>query len=113
MKRIFLTSGVMILLIAAWALKPLYEFYAHRGIVPLPPWGWVSLDAAAPQAQQLLDQGFEAAATKALEEMEAYRSANNLPSLSAAVAFNGQLVWAGSAGYSDIAERIPATPETL
>lgn len=96
-----------------WTLAPVYQFYAHRGITPMPPWGWVTLDGPVPEAQQAFDPRYEAAGSRALRQMAEYRAATNLPSLSAAVAVGSELVWVGSVGFSDIASRAPATPETL
>ncbi len=113
MKRILLLSGLVLVAVSVWIFAPVYQFFAHRGVAPLPPWGWVALDDSAPETQQLSDPAFESAGDRALAAMAEYRAANNLPSLSAAVAVEGRIVWAGAVGFSDIADQIPATPDTL
>jgi CubicO group peptidase (beta-lactamase class C family) len=66
-----------------------------------------------PEVQLAYDPAFADAGNRALRQMADYRAANNLPSLSAAVAIAGELVWVGSVGFSDIASKTPVTPETL
>ena len=100
-------------MIAVWTLTPVYQFYAHRGITPMPPWGWLTLDVPVPEVQEVFDPRYEAAGSQALQKMAEYRAETNLPSLSAAVAVGGELVWVGSVGFSDIASRTPVTPKTL
>ena len=101
------------LVFAVWALAPVYQFYSHRGITPMPPWGWLAIDGAVPEIQKAFDPHYEAAGNLALQRMADYRSEANLSSLSAAVAVGSELVWVGAVGFSDIASRTPATPETL
>lgn len=98
---------------AVWTLAPVYQFYAHRGTLPMPPWGWQTLSAPVPEVQEAFDPHYEAAGNRALQQMAKYRAATNLPSLSAAVAVGSELVWVGAVGFSDIASRTPVTPDTL
>jgi CubicO group peptidase (beta-lactamase class C family) len=113
LNRFLFLSGGALLVLAVWTLAPVYQFYAHRGIMPMPPWGWLTLDGPVPVLQQAFDPRYEAAGNRALQQMADYRAETNLPSLSAAVAVGSELVWVGSVGFSDIASRTPVTPETL
>jgi CubicO group peptidase (beta-lactamase class C family) len=113
LKRLLLLSGAALLVFTVWTLAPVYQFYAHRGITPMPPWGWLTIDGPVPLAEQAFHPRYEAAGSRALTQMAAYRAATNLPSLSAAVAVGSELVWVGSVGFSDVASRTPVTPETL
>ncbi len=113
MKKLLAVFSAAALMIAVWFLGPVYQFYAHRGIVPLPPGGWVDIDGEVPETQQLIDPRFESRGTRALEVMGDYRREANLPSLSAAVAVGDHLVWAGAVGYADIESRTPTTPDSL
>ncbi|MEO1082300.1 MAG: serine hydrolase domain-containing protein [Pseudomonadota bacterium] len=113
MKRYLLVFSVALITVSLWVFAPFYSFLAHRGKAPLPPWGWVTIDRPVPKTQHLSDPAFEIAGNQALSAMVTYREANSLPSLSAAVAINDRLVWAGTVGFSDIAGEIPATPDTL
>ena len=101
------------LIAVVWLLSPVYAFYAHRGLVPFLPWGWLTIDGSVPEVQETYDPRYEAAGGRALRLMADYRAANNLPSLSAAVAVGSKPVWAGSVGFSDLASRTPTTPESL
>ena len=113
MKRLLFWTGGAALVFVVWMLAPVYAFYAHRGIAPMPPWGTLSIDGSVPEIQQTYDTRYQDAGELALRQMAEYRAANNLPSLSAAVAVGSELVWAGSVGFSDIASGTPTTPETL
>jgi CubicO group peptidase (beta-lactamase class C family) len=79
----------------------------------MPPYGWERMEGPAPAIQQALNPEFEAAGSAALKAMAEYRLEANLPSLSAAVAIDGEPVWVGAVGYEDIATRTPTTPDTL
>ncbi len=103
----------MLLVLLVWVLAPAYQFYSHRGVAPMPPWGWQTISDPVPESQQAFDPDFAAAGDRALQAMASYRAEKNLPSLSAAVAIGRDLVWVGSVGYSDIATRSPTTAETL
>lgn len=96
-----------------WTTLPLYQFFAHQGKLPLPPWGFVELpDEQAPSAQHLLDVRYRDAAEQALTRLEVHRQGIKAPGISAAVAIDGRLVWTGTSGWADIASRRPVTPET-
>ena len=113
MKRWFLLSSLAVAVAALWVMAPVYQFFAHRGITPLPPWGWLTLEAHVPETHEVFDPRFEAAGNRALRAMAEYRTATHLPSLSAAVAVGTKPVWVGAVGFSDIAAATPATPDTL
>lgn len=113
MKHVVLLGSLALAIVLGAAFAPVYQFYAHRGVLPLPPWGWASVTETAPETQRLFDQSYAAAGDRALRAMVDYRAANNLPSLSAAVAVSGAVVWAGSVGFSDLLDGKPATPSTL
>ncbi|MFL0356843.1 serine hydrolase domain-containing protein [Erythrobacter sp. GH1-10] len=76
---------------------------SHGPVTTMPP------AQAAPYDQFLLDDRYESASVAAREQLETARSRYGLPSLSAAVSVNGQLVWAGVIGWSDVENLIPAT----
>lgn len=52
----------------------------------------------------------QAAAQRYLED---YLEERGYASVSAAAAYRGEIVFAGAAGFADIEEKVPATPETL
>ncbi|MEO0576879.1 MAG: serine hydrolase domain-containing protein [Pseudomonadota bacterium] len=95
-----------------WWLAPVYGFKAHQGKVPMSPFGWHSLPDAAPYTEQLDDPRYASAAERTKQSLLAHRHRLRSPALSAAVAIDGKLVWAGAAGWSDIASERAATPLT-
>ena len=55
---------------------------------------------------------FTESATAAARQLELSRAQQKWPAMTAAVAWRGQLVWAGAAGYADLASQRPATIES-
>lgn len=109
-----LVSAVSLLLtiITVWLFLPIYGFFAHKGNVPLPPWGWQVIPENAPSNQVLYDDGYIEEAAHAMQLVSLHRQTINAPALSAAVAINGKLVWAGATGWADIKAGKAATPDT-
>jgi CubicO group peptidase (beta-lactamase class C family) len=58
------------------------------------------------------DPAYKDAVQQANALIRQQREAINVPSYSAAVAVGGEIVWAGATGWADIANGLPATPET-
>ncbi|MEM8771939.1 MAG: serine hydrolase domain-containing protein [Pseudomonadota bacterium] len=90
---------------------PIYGFFAHGGEVPLPFWGWVERPSEAAPGNQVAEPGYAGAGSRALAKLEAHRQKLGAPAMSAAVAINGEVVWAGAVGWADMAERKAATPQ--
>ncbi|WP_300532408.1 serine hydrolase domain-containing protein [Maricaulis sp.] len=112
--KITAALAALLLLAAIWALAPVYGFFAHRGEAPLGPFGWTQLpDGPGPVTQDLLDPAYAGAAEEAARRLEAWRARIGAPALSAAVAVEGEIVWRGAAGWSDLARATPATPDTI
>lgn len=107
-------AGALVLAAIVWFGTPVYGFFAHRGAVPLAPFGWTSLpDEVAPQTQELYDPRFADAGAEAMRRLAAYREQIGAPAMSAAVAVDGELVWAGAVGWADIENVVPASPDTM
>jgi len=96
-----------------WLLLPVYGFFAYRGGAPLPPTGWHTMSQNAPVVQELHNPIYEKNAENALQAISRHREAINVPAISAAVAIGGDVVWAGAAGWADLATEAPATPQTV
>lgn len=103
MKKLLLGVTAVLLAALLWLLEPVYQFYAHRGMAPLPPTGWQQIEGAVPESQQLFDPDFAARGQRALDVIRDYRQAHNLPALSVAVGRGNGLVWTGTVGFADIA----------
>lgn len=112
MRKVALFTAIFILIASYMMLAPVYEFYAYRGKVPMPAWGYLTIPADSPQFSQLQDDQYSQAAAKAIEALEAHRKTIHSPGISAAVAIDGQLVWAGGSGWADIEADQPVTQQT-
>lgn len=74
----------------------------------------VSISAARPEAAPEVNSNvhqaaFQSAGLEADNWLKSMYANNQLPSMSAAVGINGDLVWAGAIGYADLDEKVPAT----
>lgn len=112
-KRMLKLVGGGILITLIWFAWPVYEFYAHRGEIPLPPLGWLEVEDSAPAIQELGNPKYREAGDRALDIIVKHRVAIGAPALSAAVSVDGELVWAGATGWADIRSKSPATPQTI
>lgn len=108
-RLILITIPLLALLWLAW---PFYEFYAHRDALPLGPFGWRELPGKVPVTQRLHDPAHAEAAARGTEILRRHHRRLHTPALSAAVAIDGRLVWAGAVGWSDIESGTPITPAT-
>ena len=112
MKKSLAIALLLAVLYAVHVFAPIYGFYAYRGGAPLPPWGWHEMPESAPSTQEVYDATFQANGDKALDALAKHRQAINVPSMSAAVAIDGELVWAGVAGWANIGANSAATLQT-
>ncbi|MEN0038161.1 MAG: serine hydrolase domain-containing protein [Cellvibrio sp.] len=77
----------------------------------------LSISAARPEPapavnSSLYQAAFQSAGTEADNWLRSMYANNQLPSMSAAIGINGDLVWAGTTGYADLYKKIPATTDT-
>ena len=84
-------------------LWPIYQFYAYKGKVAFPPfYQFTDIPTTSPTNQVINDQRFIEAGNQALALLTEHKGLINSPAISAAVAFDGELIWAGASGWSDI-----------
>jgi CubicO group peptidase (beta-lactamase class C family) len=110
--RVGLVSMV-VLLFLAWLLAPVYVFMGEDNASLFAPLGSYELEASdklesltgAPRWQQQAD-----AANQLLLD---HRNALGVPALSAAIAIDGELVWAAASGYADLSMGQAASTDTL
>ncbi|MAB69713.1 MAG: hypothetical protein CMH91_00935 [Oceanicaulis sp.] len=76
-------------------------------------WGWKALPDAPAPTVEILDARFEAAGLEAANVLETARQRLGVPAMTAAVAVDGELVWAAGSGWSNVETQTPATPDTL
>src|SRR5688572_29308887 len=77
----------------------------------------LSISAARPETvpdvnTNLYQTVFQSAGVEADNWIRSVYANYRLPSMSAAVGINGNLVWAGAIGYADLDEKVPATSAT-
>lgn len=113
LKRIVGIVSSLALLAAIWAGWPVYGFYAHKGSVSLPPYGWLEMPEDAPAIQQLYDLDYKDAGDSVLTIISKHRDKIGAPAISAAVSIDGQVVWSGATGWADLETESPATPQTV
>lgn len=95
-----------------WVGWPLYGFVSNQFEVARLPLAWRTLPADMPRDQLVLNGAFEEAAASSMDILERRRAKINAPSLSAAIAIDGELVWAGAVGWGDVANKVPVTTQT-
>ncbi|MEP1230232.1 MAG: serine hydrolase domain-containing protein, partial [Litorimonas sp.] len=95
-----------------WTVWPIYGFLSNQFETARLPWGWHELPAAIPSSSEVYDVNYEMAGAQALEALSMRRAKIAAPSISAAVAIDGKLVWAGAIGWRHAAKQLPATVNT-
>jgi CubicO group peptidase (beta-lactamase class C family) len=104
-------TALIVLII--WLGWPIYGFVSNQFETARLPFGWVELHDNAPDKQELYDDAFLAAGNTSLLLLIDRRSKIHAPSLSAAIAIDGKLVWAAAVGWQDVKADIAATPTTV
>ena len=108
-KQVLITG---LLLFTLWFLWPIYGFLSNQFETARLPWGWRELPTNIPVVSKTYDAVYETASLQAVDVLSERRMKISAPSLSAAVAIDGQLVWAGATGWRDVGRESPATLNT-
>ena len=103
---IILTAGLI------WILWPIYGFISNQYETARLPWGWQALPNTVPESQIINDVAYKSAGHETMRLLLERRDTIAAPSISAAVSVDGNVVWAGSVGWSNIRDGKPATPQT-
>lgn len=106
-----LLSGLLALLLL-WFAWPVYQFAVEQGKAPALPLGFITIPTDAPIDQKLYNSAYLQAGERSLQLLAKRKAKIHTPAISAAVAIDGQLVWAGAVGWADIATRKPVTTQT-
>lgn len=77
-----------------------------------PPWGWISLPHGEVPVDVADDARTSAFTPIAVDILSEARRQLSAPSLSAAIAWRGEVLWAGSLGWATVEPRRPATVYT-
>lgn len=100
---------VVLIGLLIWFLKPIYLFLAYESVVPM----WWSKDLAPPaHTPQTTVFSAHPKSTAALDLLAQHRAKIHAPAMSAAVAIDGKIVWAGAVGWANVEQQIPATVDT-
>lgn len=74
--------------------------------------GWQPIPNAVPATQQIFRDEFSKAADQAFASLQQSRTQQQMPALTAAIAWQGKLLWAGAAGYADISTKRAASTQS-
>lgn len=103
---------IVVASLLSWVGWPLYGFVSNQFEVARLPWGWSGLPTDQVSDVLLIDEAYEGVADKALNVIRERRETIYAPSISAAIAVDGTLIWAGAVGWRDIENELPATINT-
>ncbi len=101
------TVGLLI-----WFGWPIYGFVSNQFEIVRLPWGWDELPTDEISDTLLVDASYSDVADSAIRVLAKRRESIAAPSLSAAIAVDGALVWAGAVGWRNISGEKPATVHT-
>jgi CubicO group peptidase (beta-lactamase class C family) len=96
-----------------WVGWPIYGFLSNQFETARLPWGWHSLPTEMPRDEFVAKPLLTNATDRAMNILAKRREHINAPSISAAIAVNGQIIWAGAIGWSDVTNKIPVTTNTM
>ncbi len=112
MKKILLATTAFVLVPLVYVSVPIYQGLAHKGILPMVGWDYQTWPNEQPSTQQVDDERFNTPGLIALSLLKKHQKKVSAPGYTAAVAINGNIVWAGSVGWADIANQIQMTTDT-
>lgn len=108
--KVLSISLVLVLIALIW---PIYESFAYKGKIGFPPfYQFIEIPKESPKDQDIYKKSYEETSNKALDLLIAHKHKINAPGISAAVAIDGELVWAGAAGWADIETKKPVATNT-
>jgi len=111
-KIVWKSSIAILLSLLLWVLWPIYGFVSNQFEIARIPFGWHSLPDDTPITHKAYDPKYADIGKAAIEILAKRREQISAPSLSAAITVKGKLVWAGTAGWKDVANKKPATLNT-
>lgn len=107
-----MVSCTLLGLVSCGTIGPIYDFYAHKHDVPNFSADIVEIPSSAPGDQKIYRSQYESVVAEAMTMIEEHRSSIHSPGISAAVAIDGRMVWAGTSGWADIANNRPLSTES-
>lgn len=112
-RRITGGLGLLMVIVLTYLLWPVYGFIGEDTPWMRKPWAWQAVPAADDCQTGVAEPTMLQIAEQACSLLKARQAAIHTPSLSAAVAIEGELVWSAATGWSDLASERLATPQTL
>ena len=100
-----------LLFVLGYYLTPIYLFVSQQFEVARSPLGWQNIPAELPINSMTLNSAFKQS-DELNNAMLAKAREISAPSISAAIAIDGKLVWASAVGWADVENQIQATPDT-
>ncbi len=98
-----------LVLFLAWFSWPIYQYFAYEGKVPM----FFPTDFVLPDSNpRSTDYSSHPQSRAALDLLEQHKTNIHAPAISAAVAIDGKIVWAGATGWANIEKQIPVTTGT-
>ncbi len=99
--KVKLTMAIATAAIAIYCI-PIFEFYAHQGKLPMPPWGQIKIPSNAPKQSNCLVERYQPICQHGLALLEKHRQKIASPGITISVAIAQQPIWSAAAGWSDI-----------
>ena len=93
----------------AWFAWPIYGFLSNQYEVARTPWGWHELPQQEVKDAALFNPTYADTAEAAISILAKRRESISAPSISAAIAIDNELAWAGAVGWQNIENQTPAT----
>lgn len=112
MKKVIVSILIFIVIPLFYALWPVYQGFAYRDKAPLLGSDFITWPVEQPTASKVYQEPLSDLDSVALNLLKNQQREVNAPGYTAAVAINGALAWAGSAGWADIENRKEMTIET-
>jgi CubicO group peptidase (beta-lactamase class C family) len=112
-RAIFVAALLLLVATSLYLLWPIYGFMAESNPSLRKPWAWQTVPIASSCQTSRAAAEFKIEAGQACSLMLAQQERVRMPSISAAVVMEGELVWSAAVGWSNLHDEILATNETL
>jgi len=100
---------LVLMLASCSVVSPVYQFYAHKHAVPNWSFDYVEIPKQPPVTSEHFNPAYQGVFSDASNLISEHQRKIHSPGITAAVAIDGQLVWAGASGWADIEQKRPMT----
>ncbi len=112
-RKLVATLGLMVMLTLVYLLWPVYGFIGEDTAWMRKPWAWQTVPVAQHCLSGSENTDMSQLSDQACSMLITHQANIHAPSLSAAIAIDGELVWSAAAGWADLVSGERATPQTL